>query len=488
VLTADLHLNGRYRLDHPLAAGGMGEVWRATDVVLGRTVAVKVLLPALLTDPEFGRRFEAEARMMASLRHPGIVDVFDYGEADLPTGGKVAYLVMECVDGQPLSERLAAGRLDQARTLAVVSQVARALHVAHRHGIVHRDVKPGNLLVETDGTVRLVDFGIARSTAVTAQTAGQVVGTALYIAPEQAAGQPVSAATDVYALGAVAYHCLAGTPPYTGDNPVAVAARHIYDEPPPLPDDIDPRVRALVGRAMAKEPADRYPTAAAFAAAVRRTARDLGDGSAAALAVTDRRLAGLADPAATAPVVGRTPAGPDTLRMAAVGRPTRPDADPDDGRTTGDEASDRRPMVAAASGVLLALILVAVWIGLGDGPSTPANPPARTPGPDRAPATAPATTGVPGPGAPVSEEESTSATPTPEPDAATTPAATPPPEDDPPPPDPDPTGPPATSEPEPTSIEDPGDPGEGDPGEPAGAPATGLAGGPPTGPGVGPAR
>jgi serine/threonine-protein kinase len=479
-LTAELTLNGRYQLDHPLAAGGMGEVWRATDTVLGRTVAVKVLLPALLTDPEFGRRFRAEARMMAALRHRGIVDVFDYGEAELPDGGQVAYLVMECVDGQPLSERLAAGPLDQAGTLAIVGQAARALHAAHGHGIVHRDVKPGNLLVEADGTVRLVDFGIARSAAATAHTAGQVVGTALYIAPEQAAGRPVSAATDVYALGAVAYHCLAGTPPFTGDNPVAVAARHIYDDPPPLPEHVHPRVRHLVERAMAKDPADRYPTAAAFAAAVRQAAFALDGRRTGRPSTDDRRraaLAGVGRADATAPA-GLTNAsagdGGFAVGSAAVGTPALRTAGPHTlplgggpvpvGLSTSDDtgADGRpRPAVLAAAGVLLALVLLAVWVGLtGDDPATPATPPGPTP--DRTPTTAPASTEAPGPAAGATGSESGTSAPATsgpaEPTGATTTA--PPPAD--PPPAPEPTAPAATAEPAPTTVEAPDDPGDDD--------------------------
>ena len=212
-------LGDRYRLDEPIATGGMGEVWRATDVVLGRTVAVKVLRTALLADPGFDARFRAEARTMAALRHPGVVNIYDYGHSPVP-GGDATYLVMAYVDGQPLADRIAAtGRLAVGETMSLLAQAADALHAAHAHGIVHRDVKPANLLVRADGTVVLVDFGVARSPALTSATTGnQVLGTALYMAPEQAAGRPVSPATDIYALGAVGYHCLAGHPPFVGDN------------------------------------------------------------------------------------------------------------------------------------------------------------------------------------------------------------------------------------------------------------------------------
>ena len=269
VLESGVTLGRRYRLDEHIASGGMSEVWRATDTTLGRRVAVKVLPPSVAADSDFTSRFRAEARLMAALRHPGIADVYDAGESELPTGGQALYLVMEYVDGQPLSRKIAeARRLSPDAVLVLVARAAQALDVAHQHGIVHRDVKPGNLLVTDDGNVVLVDFGVARSATVTAVTsANAVVGTALYMAPEQATGRPVSPATDIYSLGAAAYHCLAGEPPFPGDNPLEVAFKHVHDDPPPLPDDVPGPVRALVERAMSKDPERRYPTAAAFAAA-----------------------------------------------------------------------------------------------------------------------------------------------------------------------------------------------------------------------------
>ncbi|WBB90123.1 serine/threonine-protein kinase [Verrucosispora sp. WMMC514] len=271
MLSSEVVLSGRYRLDERVATGGMGDVWRATDLILGRQVAVKVLLPALVSDPDFIARFRAEARIMAALRHPGIVQVYDCGEDDLPDGGRADYLVMEFVTGQPLSKRIEAeGRLDVGVAMSVVAQAAQALHAAHLGGIVHRDVKPSNLLMQEDGTVVLVDFGVARSTNVTSITSTNAVpGTALYMAPEQAAGRPVSGATDLYALGAVAYCCLTGSPPFTGDNPLQVAVRHLDDPPPELPHDIPEAVRVLVDRALAKDPADRFSSGAAMAEAAR---------------------------------------------------------------------------------------------------------------------------------------------------------------------------------------------------------------------------
>jgi serine/threonine-protein kinase len=256
-------------LDERIATGGMGDVWRGTDVVLGRVIAVKVLRTAMLTDPEFAARFYGEARMMAAFRHPGVVEVYDYASAD-DSGGdeQVAYLVMAYVEGEPLSNRVKQGPISVQETMSIVAQAAEALHAAHQNGTVHRDVKPGNLIVKPTGAVILVDFGVARSAQVTSVTGlNAIVGTALYMAPEQVAKGNVTPATDIYALGAVAYHCIAGRPPFDGDNALQVALRHLEDEPDPLPEHVPPAVRELIARAMAKQPADRFASAAEFAEA-----------------------------------------------------------------------------------------------------------------------------------------------------------------------------------------------------------------------------
>ncbi|MGE5830096.1 MAG: protein kinase domain-containing protein [Micromonosporaceae bacterium] len=263
-------LGGRYRLDERIASGGMGDVWRSVDEVLGRTVAVKILLPALLDEAGFTERFRVEARTMATINHPGVVDIYDYGSDDAAG----AYLVMEYVEGDALSRTLAkVGRLTPARTMALVAQAADALHAAHEKGIVHRDVKPGNLLVRPNGTLVLTDFGIARSAGAAQLTAaGSVLGTASYISPEQAMGQSATPLSDIYALGVVAYQCLSGRRPFEGENPLEIAMRHVRENPPPLPVDILPPIRSIVERAMAKDPASRWPTAAAFAAVARGAA------------------------------------------------------------------------------------------------------------------------------------------------------------------------------------------------------------------------
>ncbi|RKN15441.1 serine/threonine protein kinase [Micromonospora musae] len=352
-------LSGRYRLDERVATGGMGDVWRGTDQVLGRQVAVKVLLPSLVSDPDFIARFRAEARIMAALRHPGIVQVFDCGEDELADGGRADYLVMEFVDGEPLSKRIeAAGKLGVAETMSIVAQAAQALAAAHRGGIVHRDVKPSNLLVQEDGSVVLVDFGVARSTNVTSITSTNAVpGTALYMAPEQAAGRPVSGATDIYALGAVTYCCLTGTPPFTGDNPLQVAVRHLDDEPPELPHDIPEAVRALVSRALAKDPAERFSSGAAMAEAART-------------AVT-----GDAGPTAMVSVTPLRGAGPDT----------QPELTPGALVADGPARRGRPALLGAAAAVLVGLVGLAAALGAtkyaGDAPAVELTPttPAVTP-------------------------------------------------------------------------------------------------------------
>jgi serine/threonine-protein kinase len=272
MISPGVTLGGRYRLEERIAGGGMGDVWRSTDEVLGRTVAVKILLPALLDEPGFAERFRGEARTMATINHPGVVDVYDYGSDQ-----QLAFLVMEYVEGDALSRTLSrVGRLTPGRTMALVAQAADALQAAHANGIVHRDVKPGNLLVRPNGTLVLTDFGIARSALIGQLTvAGAVLGTASYIAPEQASGGTATAASDVYALGVVAYQCLSGHRPFDGATPVEIAMKHVRETPRPLPADIPPAVRAIVDRALAKDPAARWPTAAAMAAVARQAAATL---------------------------------------------------------------------------------------------------------------------------------------------------------------------------------------------------------------------
>ncbi|WP_433077181.1 protein kinase domain-containing protein [Dactylosporangium sp. CA-052675] len=256
----------RYELERHIAGGGMGDVWAGHDRVLGRTVAVK-LLRAPSGEPEFVERFRAEARTMATISHPGVVDVYDFG--DDPAAG--VYLVMRYIDGESLARTLEREeRLSPAVTMRLVAEAAEALHATHEKGVTHRDVKPGNLLVRPDGSTVLTDFGIARSAAATHRTStGLLLGTASYIAPERAGGQPATARSDLYSLGIVAYLCLAGRLPFAGESLLQIALRQANDEPPPLPGDVPPAVRAVVLRALAKDPAERWPSGQAMAAAAR---------------------------------------------------------------------------------------------------------------------------------------------------------------------------------------------------------------------------
>src|SRR5829696_5242644 len=255
-----------------IAAGGMGQVWRGTDIALHRSVAVKVLRSEYTGDPSFLARFRAEAQHAASLSHPNIAAVFDYGEeiAEDGTGETLAYLVMELVEGEPLSALVAReGALGTETTLSLLRQTAFGLGEAHRAGMVHRDVKPGNILVRPDGSVKITDFGIAWSARSVALTrTGQVIGTPQYLSPEQAEGRPATPASDVYALGLIGYECLAGQPAFEGDNAVTIALKQVRQDPEPLPDELPAEVRTLIGRALAKNPAVRFSNGAAFVAAI----------------------------------------------------------------------------------------------------------------------------------------------------------------------------------------------------------------------------
>jgi serine/threonine-protein kinase len=266
-------LAGRYEITAAIATGGMGEVWQARDRVLDRIVAAKVLKSEYTGDPNFLARFRNEARHTAALTHQNIASVYDYGETVDDTGTQqLAFLVMEFVEGQPLVTILHdEGALPVDWTLHVLGQSADGLSAAHRAGVVHRDIKPGNLMVRPDGVVKLTDFGIAQARDSTPLTrTGMVVGTAQYLSPEQAQGLEVAAASDVYSLGVVGFECLTGVRPFDGPSQVAIALAHINRPPPPLPSHVPPAVRLLIERALAKNPADRFADGGAFAEAIRR--------------------------------------------------------------------------------------------------------------------------------------------------------------------------------------------------------------------------
>ncbi|MFG3049966.1 protein kinase [Kitasatospora sp. NPDC048239] len=282
-------LGGRYTLTEWIGGGGMGAVWRADDRVLGRQVAVKVLHAGLLEEGTFARRFRREAQLLAAISHPGIVDVHDYGECggteDGGTEGeRIAYIVMELVEGRPLDKVLAeSGPMSPEQALGMLATALDALHAAHQQEIVHRDVKPSNLMLGADGRVTVTDFGIARALVSTTLTATNVViGTALYMAPEQAGGGGVTPVSDLYSLGVVCYELLTGTPPFTGESVVEVALKHVQQPAPELPEEFPREVREFVARALAKQPGDRFADAAAMAAAARAA---VGDRSAPVAAV-----------------------------------------------------------------------------------------------------------------------------------------------------------------------------------------------------------
>jgi serine/threonine-protein kinase len=341
MLQAGVTLGGRYVLRERIASGGMGEVWRGEDTLLRRAVALKVLLPRLSADPGFAARFRAEARAMAALSHPGIVEIYDYDHTD-----RTAYLVMQYVQGQSLQDILTRqGTLPAEQTMTLLAQAAKALHVAHTKGIIHRDVKPGNLLVRPDGRLVLTDFGIARMTATDRLTdVDEIIGTAAYLAPEQVTGTRVTPATDLYALGVVAYECLAGRHPFVADTAVEVAVMHTSDEPPPLPTTIPEPVRQVVYRALAKKPNARWPTGAALAQAMSQAAAGMSPTPAQA---TSRSGASSPPPS---PPAGRSGSGSSSSRgpSSGISSPGGPSSGgPSSGAPSSGESESARPLAAA---------------------------------------------------------------------------------------------------------------------------------------------
>jgi serine/threonine-protein kinase len=259
-------LGGRYRLVERIARGGMGEVWRGFDEVLGRQVAVKVLRPEYADEQVFLERFRNEARSTAALIHTGIAAVYDFGQTTMARV-TVPFIVMELVPGEPLSQIIERdGALDRDRALDLVAQTARALHVAHCGGVVHRDIKPANLLITPAWAVKVTDFGIARAgDTVPLTRTGTVMGTAHYLAPELVNGRGVAApASDIYALGVVLYECLAGRRPFIGDNPLTVAMEHLNSAIPPIPG-LHPAIAEALNATLAKDAKGRPATAEVLA-------------------------------------------------------------------------------------------------------------------------------------------------------------------------------------------------------------------------------
>lgn len=267
-------IHRRYRLDQRIAKGGMGEVWRAYDLELSRAVAIKALRSDLINDRSRIARLRAEAHNSANLAHPNIAALFEYYEHD-----GIGFLVMEYVPSPSLAQIYKIeGRLPASRLIPILIQVARGLYVAHSHGVIHRDVKPANIMVSQSGEVKITDFGVSYSANQAQITqAGMVVGTAQYISPEQAQGHQATPQSDIYSLGIVAYEGLAGYRPFTGATPVDIAAAQVNDPVPPLPDDVNPRLAAYVMRLLEKEPRKRPHDALEVSRDLSRLEREVLD-------------------------------------------------------------------------------------------------------------------------------------------------------------------------------------------------------------------
>jgi len=409
--TPGIVLGGRYQLDGRIAAGAVGEVWRATDLVLSRPVAVKRLRDGYAGQPEAMERFRAEARHAGALSHSGIAQVYDYGEAEPPSP---PFLVMEFVDGPSLAGLLDGGPLDPADAMDVLAQVAAGLAAAHAAGLVHRDIKPANLLVAPDGQVKITDFGIAHAAGSAQLTrTGTMVGTPSYLAPERAGGASATAASDLYSLGVVAYECLAGQPPFQG-TPMEVVAACQRAPIPPLPVTVPAEVAALVMELTAKDPAARPASASQVATRVARLRDALRDSRA---TTAPAPPAGPARPPAGPPPAWLPPAGsppawsppagplPDaspasaTATIAAplparlaTGWPPEPDTGwppgpdtgwpPDPGPDVPGPAGPRRgwPWWGVALAAAVAVLVAATgWLVLSSGSGTPAAAPTATP-------------------------------------------------------------------------------------------------------------
>lgn len=388
--SAGLTFGGRYELQSRIAIGGMGEVWQATDLVIGRQVAIKILKDEYLGDPGFLERFRAEARHAALVNHEGIANVFDYGEED-----GSAYLVMELVPGEALSTILEREHvLSTDKVLDIVAQTAAALQAAHAAGLVHRDIKPGNLLITPDGRVKITDFGIARIADQVPLTAtGQVMGTVQYLSPEQASGHPASPTTDIYSLGIVAYEALAGRRPFTGESQVAIAMAQINETPPDLPVTVSEPVRNLVYACIAKNPADRPPSAAHLARAATALRRGDVQGAAAAVPAV-LGAAGVTAATMLMPNQGAT-AATTVLPSAAAGGVVA-------GETVEEEPAERKrspwtwPLIVLIA--ILAIVLIGTIIALllnrdsgTDTPTTTTGRPTATSTPTPTPTTPPTT-------------------------------------------------------------------------------------------------
>jgi len=350
-------LAGRYHLDEPIGTGGFSQVWCATDTVMSRPVAVKLLRPGYAQQPEALARFRAEARHAAVLWHENIAHIYDYDE---PADGLQPYLVMELVDGPSLACVLARGPLDARRTMGIIAQTATGLQAAHAIGLIHRDIKPGNLLLASSGTVKITDFGISHAIGSVSVTAtGIVMGTAGYLAPERIAGAQATPASDLYALGIVAYECLAGAPPFEG-APLDVACAHREQSVPPLPASVPATVSALVMQLVAKEPAWRPSSGAEVAHWAGRLRDDLQDG----VSVGAGRIRHpLAAPAAAPAIAPAAFAGDTGWQVPAA--PPLLAAPPPRSRARTGARRGRRPVLVVACATIALLIGMAMAVTMG---------------------------------------------------------------------------------------------------------------------------
>jgi serine/threonine-protein kinase len=364
-------LAGRYLLTESIATGGMGEVWKAHDQTLDRDVAVKVLRPDSAEDEAFAERFRAEARHSGGLSHPNIGTVHDFGEDE-----GTAFLVMELLSGEPLSALIRSrAPMPQDEVVEILYQAAIALQAAHDAGVVHRDVKPANIVVDDDGYAKLTDFGIARALSEAPMTqTGEVLGTPHYLAPEQAQGRPAGPLSDVYALAVVGYEMLTGQRPFNGESMVTTALAHISQPAPQLSDEVGEPLRTTVMAALAKDPSQRPSSAGAFAEALRLPAGQ----------VPEHLVAGARS--AVTPVIAGAPAdlaGDQTLPTSVFIAP-QADAAPGDGGSldeTVERHDTRRPawmLPVAGAVVVLALVVVVLFANRGSAAGS-STPPPTTP-------------------------------------------------------------------------------------------------------------
>jgi eukaryotic-like serine/threonine-protein kinase len=365
-------LAGRYQLDEPIGTGWFSEVWRATDTALSRPVAVKLLHPAYAQQPEALARFRAEALHAAALWHENIMHIYDY---DQPVRGPQPYLVMELVDGPSLAGVLVGGPLDAERTMDVVAQAAAGLQAAHATGLVHRDIRPGNLLLASSGTVKITDWSISDAIDSAPSTVtGIATGTAEYLAPERIAGAQAAPASDLYALGVVAYECLAGAPPFVGEPP-DVACAHREHAVPPLPGSVPADVSALVMRLVAKDPAWRPGSAAEVAQQAGRLRHDPREDIDVDAGRTLYPLAVVAAVPPPRPAVAPAAAADDARQVPAASRPAvraRTDA----------RRLRRRPVLVLASVVMAGILgtVLAVTVGAASVQHLSSAPPSPRPG------------------------------------------------------------------------------------------------------------